>query len=248
MNAEEPPIIPEGCGGNAAPYVLGALTEDEHGVFVAHMESCAVCREEVAALQLVTAALPASAPQVHAPSELKRRVMSSVHEDVRRREAAESARSGARSAGPGWRSAGRGWLRWRPALAVTAVAALAAVVIALVAIGSSTSGTGGGGRVIEAQVIPERASASLEVSGGGRAELKIAGMPQSAPGRVYEVWVKRAGGALPTDALFTVSSGGAATVAVPGGVDGVKEVMVTSEPKGGSRAPTTLPLIIARVS
>jgi anti-sigma-K factor RskA len=241
MNIEEPPILPEGCGGNAAPYVLGALIEEEYATFVRHMESCAVCREEVAALQVVTAALPASAPQVHAPPELKRQVMASVHEDVRGRRSAESSRA------TGERSRSHAWFSWRPALAVGAVAAVAAVVVALVAIGSSTSGSAGGTRVIQAQVIPERASASLNVS-GGRAELKIAGMPQSAPGRVYEVWVKRAGGPMPTDALFTVSSGGAATVAVPGGVSGVKEVMVTSEPKGGSRAPTTLPLIVARVS
>ena len=36
------------CGGNAAPYVLGALTEVEHDAFLAHLDTCAVCREEVA--------------------------------------------------------------------------------------------------------------------------------------------------------------------------------------------------------
>jgi hypothetical protein len=34
----------------------------------------------------------------------------------------------------------------------------------------------------------------------------------------------------------------------PGGVSGVREVMVTSEPRGGSRLPTTKPVIVARVS
>ena len=240
MSAEDPRIAPEGCGGNAAPYALGALTEEEHRAFVVHMQSCAVCREEVASLQVVTDALPASAPQVSAPRELKRRVMSSVHEDAQRRRAADSRSRG------GERSAARSRLSWRPAFAASALAA--AVVIALAVIAFTSSGTSGGGtRVIRAEVIPARASALLKVS-GGHAELKVADMPQTARGRVYEVWVKRSGGPLPTDALFTVARNGAATVAVPGGVRGVKEVMVTSEPQGGSSAPTTLPLIIAHVS
>jgi hypothetical protein len=65
---------------------------------------------------------------------------------------------------------------------------------------------------------------------------------------VYEVWIKRAGAPLPTDALFTVAADGAATVGVPGGVSGVREVLVTSEPRGGSRAPTSPVVIDARVS
>ena len=239
MSAEDPQIAPEGCGGNAAPYVLGALTEQEHRAFVVHMQSCAVCREEVASLQVVTDALPSSAPRVRAPADLKRRVMASVDEDARQRRAAESRSRGAE------RSAARSRPSWRPAFAASALAA--AAVIALAVIAFTSSGTSGGTRVIHAEVIPPRASALLKVS-GAHAELKVADMPQSAPGRVYEVWVKRSGGPLPTDALFTVASNGAATVAVPGGVHGVKEVMVTSEPRGGSSAPTTLPLIIAHVS
>ena len=45
-------------------------------------------------------------------------------------------------------------------------------------------------------------------------------MPQTAPRRVYEVWVKRSGAPQPTDALFTVTAAGDATVGVPGSVRG----------------------------
>ena len=72
-------------------------------------------------------------------------------------------------------------------------------------------------------------------------------MPQAAPQRVYEVWVKRAGPPRATDALFTVSRAGDATVAVPGGVAGVRTVLVTSEPRGGSSAPTSSPVIVANL-
>jgi hypothetical protein len=67
---------------------------------------------------------------------------------------------------------------------------------------------------------------------------------------VYEVWLKRSpsGRAIPTDALFTVDADGAASVGVPGSVNGIREVMVTAEPVGGSRVPTLPVLIAARLS
>jgi anti-sigma-K factor RskA len=237
MSAGEDHVDREGCGANAAPYVLGALSEAEHDAFRRHMESCAVCREEVGALQVVAAALPAAAPQVSAPAQLKRRVMSSVREDARRRsQPSDRARPS--------RSASR---RWRPAVAAVALAAVvAALAIALVPGGSGGSDGSGGTRVIRADVSIPRASAVLHLS-GGRAQLTVASMPQAARGHVYQVWVKRSAGPQPTDALFTVTSHGAASVGVPGSVDGVREVMVTSEPLGGSRAPTSAPVIVARL-
>jgi anti-sigma-K factor RskA len=234
MRAGEGPIDRHDCAGNAAPYVLGALAEPEHDAFRAHMESCVVCREEVASLQVVAASLPATAPRVSAPPQLKRRVMSSVREDARRRRS-ELAPQRPRDAAPAW-------LRRRPAVAAAAVAAIA-IVLAAVAL---VPGGGGGARVIRAEVLVPRASAALRVS-GARAQLTIAHMPQAATGRVYQVWIKRTGAPQPTDALFDVTSGGSATVGVPGGVAGVRQVMVTSEPRGGSRAPTSAPVIVAQV-
>ncbi len=226
---------PAGCGGNAAPYALGALTDEEHGAFRAHMERCAVCREEVASLQVLAAALGEAAPQVRAPAQLKRSVMSEVHADANRRTSSESERI--------THTRGAPRMRWWPALA-SAVIVAAAIALALVAI---VPGAGGGTRVITAQVTPAHAHATLRVS-GGHGQLRIAGMPQSPPGHVYQLWIKRSGGPLPTDALFTVAAGGTATVGVPGSVNGVKEVMVTAEPLGGSPAPTSTPVIVARVS
>jgi hypothetical protein len=260
----------DGCGGNAAPYVLGALTEHEHEAFSRHVKSCAVCREEVASLQVVADALPATAPQLRASPELKRRVMASVREDARRsgahnaddaqaartaREvrAARATRGPRRSSGESARARARGPFerlldgvrpRWHAGLAMGGVAA-AVVAIAIVAL---SSGSGGAGtRVIDAQVLVAHGRASLSVS-GGHAQLSVADMPQPGAGRVYEVWRERSGTPQPTDALFSVTTGGDATVSVPGGVSGVREVLVTSEPDGGSRVPTRSPVIVARVS
>jgi anti-sigma-K factor RskA len=225
-----------GCGEDAAaPYVLGALTEPEHAAFVEHLRTCSSCREEVAALQSVANALPAAVPQLHAPDHLRGRVMATVQTEA-----------GLRNP-----DAGRAVLLRRPAqrapwrLALGGLAATAAIVaIVLLAV---RPGSGSATRVYHAQVsAAPGATATLRVN-DGHGTLQIARMPKTTPGHVYEVWLKRAGKPLPTDALFTVSSAGKATVAVPGDLNGVSVVMVTAEPDGGSSAPTSAPVIVANV-
>jgi anti-sigma-K factor RskA len=226
-----------GCKGNAAPYVLGALPESEHEDFIRHMEACAVCREEVAALETVAAALPGAAPQLRAPAEIKARVMAEVREDARRQAAAQAASERPARARPRW--------AWRPVLAAPLAAALA--VIAVVVVVASGGSGGPATRVIRAEVTAPGASAYVRIS-DEHADLTVSKFPPTPRGRVYEVWLKRSGSPEATDALFTVTSRGEATVVVPGSVRGVKAVMVTSEPLGGSTVPTTAPSIIAHLS
>ena len=231
-----PPDDASECGLNAAPYVLGALPPEEYESFSTHLQSCAICREEVAALQIVADALPAVAPQIQAPAHLKDEIMASVRED-----ALQERRPEPRRARSGWPAS----LSWRPGAAIAGVAVLAAAVLAIVL--APGGGAPASERVIMAQVLAPRATASVRVH-GARAELRIAGMPQTPPGRVYEVWVKRNGAAQPTDALFTVTTNGSATVGVPGSISGVKVIMVTSEPLGGSRVPSSPPVIVAKLA
>jgi hypothetical protein len=97
--------------------------------------------------------------------------------------------------------------------------------------------------------MPPRAAGGIRASLtplGSRAELSVSGMPQPPIGEVYEVWLMNAGQAKPqpTDALFNVTNAGTATVDVPrGATSGVREVLVTSEPLGGSQTPTGAPLL-----
>ncbi len=232
MSADQ---IHDGFAEDCAAFVLGALPKPEHDAFAAHLETCAVCRAEVASLERVASVLPAAVPHVPAPEELKDRVMATVDRDaslrdpLRGRHTAEPRRA---------RPSRRGSRTWLGALA--AGAAVTAAVIVAVAGSGGTAPT----RIVRAQVTVPQANVSVKVS-GGHAELDVAGMPATAPNHVYEVWVKRAGGAEPTNALFRVSSSGAATVGVPGSIAGVKQIMVTAEPNGGSRVPTTKPVIVA---
>jgi anti-sigma-K factor RskA len=241
VSAQDPRSGYTGCGEDAAAYVLGALTEQEATAFAAHLRECGRCREEVAALQPVADALPATVAQRSAPPELRGRVLGTVRAEAELRDAsaargAPSARRRARRLWSDSASRGRG----------LALGALAAAVLAALAVLALSGGGGSGTKVVSAQVSIPTARASLHVS-GGRGQLQVEGMPQTPPGRVYEVWVEKAGAAQPTDALFSVTSAGRASVGVPGSLDGVTAVMVTAEPKGGSPHPTRPPVIVARL-
>ena len=113
------------CGGDAAAYVLGALDAGEAEAFRAHMATCIICRDEVAALQRVADALPMAAPQYEAPSGLRRRVLADVRAQARDRPSPQRPRSprirlprpGARGSTRGRARAGRSsaWSSWLPA-------------------------------------------------------------------------------------------------------------------------------------
>jgi anti-sigma-K factor RskA len=221
----------------AASYLLGALPEPERAEFEAHLEGCPACREELGELRVAAEALPVAAPPMRPPPALKTRIMAEVE-----REAA--LLQGARE--PDERPRRRfAWPRF--ALPMPAVAALACAAL-LIGLGAGALLFGGsGGQTVHFQRaagLTANASAELDVSGGS-AVLVARGLPEPAAGHVYQVWLQRAGQAPePTAALFTPRSDGTATANV-GDVDGIDKVMVSSEPRGGSPAPTSAPILIA---
>ncbi|HEX3909993.1 MAG TPA: anti-sigma factor [Solirubrobacteraceae bacterium] len=225
---------------DAAPYVLGALEENELRSYREHLADCALCRLEVAELQSVVDELAGSAPPVHAPAALRERVLASV------RSQAEVLSAAGHEADRPQRSARRRQMpRFALAGATAFAAAVAAVVVILLSGGSSTTSE----RVITGQATGAARGAEVALhQRDGRAELLLSRMPQPGAGRIYEVWVVRSGVPRPTDALFGVSSSGAGAVDIPGSLHGVKQVLVTSEPLGGSQAPTRAPVIAVALS
>jgi hypothetical protein len=82
----------------------------------------------------------------------------------------------------------------------------------------------------------------------GHATLAADHLPQPPKGRVYEVWLKpRDGKALATSSLFVPRADGTAEVAVPAAAAAMDLVMVNTEPPGGSPAPTTAPVLTAKM-
>lgn len=220
-------------GDDAAAYVLGALEPAEAEQFRAHLDECSVCRAEVAALEQTAGALPMAAPQQPVPGAVRRRVLREVRAESRGRLTAGQRIPPRPSIG-----------RARGAL----LAAGAAAAIALAVLGGIQLSSGSTTRVIRAQVSGISGSAQLRLS-GGRGELVVRGLSPPPPGKIYEVWLQRARGApLPTSALFSVTTSGAGFVGVPGDLNRFREVLVTPEPAGGSRAPTHTPVIVVRLS
>ncbi|MDQ6745398.1 MAG: anti-sigma factor [Actinomycetota bacterium] len=227
MSNREQTADRQDCGSDAAAYVLGALEPAEADSFSRHLDSCAVCRDEVESFRAVVDTLPLAAPPYRAPRLLKRRVMAEVQGGRRR-------------------PARRRWTLPRPALALGATAMAALVLVAVVAgsLSSSVDRT----RLVHAGTSWARTSAVVRLS-GGHGELVVQRMPAPPFGEVYEVWVSRPKRRpAPTNALFSPTASGAAEVDVPGNLRGASQVMVTPEPAGGSRAPTHPPVLVAQLS
>jgi len=219
---------------DAAPYVLGALEDEER--YREHLAGCARCRSEVAEMQFVADNLPATVPPVRAPAAMLDRVLATVRSEAELLQAAGSEIDRPPKHRGRWRSPRVSLLGAGFAIAATVAVALA---IAL-NVGSATHT-----RVTSAQVAASirGAHASLRQS-GGRSELVVSGMPQPPAGHVYEVWLDRSSASpQPTNALFGVTNSGTASVNVPGSLHDVKEVLVTSEPQGGSLHPTSSPVL-----
>jgi anti-sigma-K factor RskA len=218
---------------DAAAYVLGALEHDELARYREHIEDCAQCRAEIAELQSVVDELPMSVPPESAPAALRARILADVRSEAELLNAAgHAADEPVKSTRP--------WYRRNDFMlgaGAAAAAGLATLIAVLIADGSSSNG--------KITVVPGHgvgAARTADVSlkqGNGRAELVVAHMPPPALGRIYEVWlVRKTGAPRPTNSLFSVTSGGSGEVDVPNSLQGVKEVLVTSEPAGGSQRPT----------
>lgn len=215
------------CGENTAAYVLGALEPAEADAFRAHIAECAACRDEVAAFEEITEALPANTGRSEVPRDLRRRVMREVRATPKTAPARRASSIRAPTRFP---------LAWGGALA----AGVAAVIVAIVLVGGGSSGT----RTVQASI----GSAELRIA-GGRGDLVVHRLPPLPAGRTYEMWVQRGNAApTPTGTLFSTRANGSANVGVPGSLSGVSRVMVTQEPAGGTPAPTSAPLIVAPVT
>lgn len=232
---------------DAGAYVLRALSDEERISFVAHLQECAICRAEVEELQVVADQLPMAAPQMVPPPDLRNRIMAVV----------ESEAALLRAAGPDadvvparpTKLRDRMW--WPSWLVSPGFAAALASCLLLVGLGAGIllEGDDGPGAVttLAAQKAPDGSQASVAVQ-DGRATLVVRNMPAAPTGRVYQVWLKRAGGLEPTHTLFTVRSDGRAKVEVDESIDGADELLVTAEPSGGSTVPTSAPILTATLS
>jgi hypothetical protein len=226
--------------------VLGALSEFELASYREHLDVCAECTAQVAALQPVADSLALGVEQVRAPERVRERLMAVVGGEAELLRAA--GHEADRPTAAPKRSGLRAWLSPAPALAA-GLALIAGLLIGALAINTGSSTARTRTQTIEALVSEPgyHASAALRRY-GSQIVLVVNGMPAPPPGRIYEVWVERGTHApQATDALFSVTRSGTGSVSVPGDLAHVSKVLVTSEPLGGSLHPTRPPVIVASV-
>jgi anti-sigma-K factor RskA len=226
--------------GQAAAYVLHALEHDEAERYSEHIARCAVCSASVADLQPIADSLPAAVPGMVASGALRERIMVGVRSEA---ELLNAAGAGADRPQPARRRA-RLRLR-RPQLLTAGTALVAGLLIGAIALNTGSSAPTVHLTTAKLASLPAGAHATLRQV-GAHAELVVSGVVQPPRGKIYELWLAGENGApRPTDALFGVTRSGSASVNVPGDLAGVRRVMVTAEPLGGSQHPTSAPIIVA---
>jgi hypothetical protein len=226
-------------------YVLDAIADpaEEHR-FGRHLRRCQACAAEVRGLREVTTSL-ALAAAAEPPPAMRERVMVAVRQT---RQVAPETEHRARS--------------WRPRLAPVLAAAAAVAIILAVAAGIRLASTQRQLSAAQAQAqaigavlsAPDARILSGRTTVGGVATVvvsaarrdlvvAVAGLRPLPDGRVYQLWLMgpprtRSAGLLPA-----AVRGHAGPVLATGLAAGDK-LGITIEPAGGTRQPTTSPLLV----
>jgi anti-sigma factor RsiW len=226
---------PEHLHEDVGAYLLGALADHERDAFEAHLADCASCRDELERLRPAAQALPRSVDPLQAPAGLKASLMEAVREEGGEAPAVNRPRRRLRLSLP----------RLSPALAalLLALGVGAGFGLAGVLEGDDTRSITATAQSREAA----RATGTLSVPGSGAdgAILHVSGLPPLEEG-VYQAWVQRGREVVPQP-TFEVGESGVGAVAVPDDLRDARAVMVTREPRGGSRAPTGPAIMVVRL-
>jgi anti-sigma-K factor RskA len=228
-------------------YVLGALPEEERLEFERYLMAHPDLQAEVEELGAVAGLLAFSPQEQEPPPELRHRIMATVE--------AEAARP---------RTSRRSWLAglWE-AVGVRdlALAAAAVLVIGLFSWSMLLQGEVRDlqGRVQDLQSQPQGpqmialgsggtkqgARAVLVTLEGDRAVLVAENMPPVPEGKTYQIWVIKDDTPQPSGLFEPRGDSIAAVVEHP--VEEADAVAVTVEPEGGSKKPTTDPILVGKV-
>jgi anti-sigma-K factor RskA len=229
-------------------FVLGALPDEERREFEEYLASHPERQAEIDELGAVAGLLALSPEEHEPPPELRRRIMDVVEDEAGSPRVEES----------------RSWLaRMRVSLGVRELALGAAT---LLVIGLFTWSMFLRGEVQDLQgrvkALQDRlqghqvvelagtgteqgARAELVTLEGDRAVLVVEDMPPVPEGKAYQIWVIEEDVPKPSGLFKPEQDSVAAVVEHP--LNGGDVIAVTVEPKGGSRKPTSEPVLAAKV-
>jgi anti-sigma-K factor RskA len=212
-----------------AAFLLGALEPGEAAELERHLAGCEECRTELEWLRPAVQLLPESVQRVEPPRELRGRLMEQVRSEA---EAPAPHRSRRWSIG--------GW-SLRPAAGLAALVLVVAAVAAY-AIGSGDSSDSGGAKTTTVVEGHSPGVVAEVVRDGGSGTLHLANLHQLPSDKVLQAWVERDGRVVSAKTLFVPNQDGTASATIDD-MEGVKTVMVTAEPRGGSVQPTSAPIV-----
>ncbi len=239
-------------------YVLGALPEEERLEFERYLATRPDLQAEVEELASVAGLLALSVREQEPAPELRRRIMDTVEaEAVHPAEAVHHHRASRRS----WLAG----LREVVGVRDLALAAAAVLVVGLFSWGMLLQGEvrdlqgrvqGLQGQVQDQSQAPQMIAlggpgseqgvrAELVTLEGDRAVLMAEDMPPAPEGKTYQIWVIK--GDTPQPSGLFESKGRSIAAVVEKPVEGADAVAVTVEPEGGSKAPTTEPMLVGEV-
>jgi anti-sigma-K factor RskA len=214
-------------------FAFGTLDANEADMVKQHLETCAACRQDLAAFESVVDALSLAAPSVDPSPQLKSRLFDRI----------ESSQAAEVTASPSWWQSVTGRFqeflagpRWQPALLLAAIA----IVVGAVYFWQQNRQVQPEQYALTATEAAPGAQGLIEVAANGRdATLSVSGLPLLSPEEQYQLWLivdgQRASGA-----VFSVAEDGTATVPI----DSERPLSefgafgITIEPAGGSPGPT----------
>ena len=210
-----------------AAFLLGALEPGEAAELERHLAGCEECRTELEWLRPAVQLLPESVERVEAPPQLRGRLMEQVRAE------ADGAPAPVRKR----RWSIEGW-SLRP------VAGLAALVLVVAAVAAFAVGSGDSGSSNATTVVTGHSPGVVAevVREGGTGTLHLANVHQLPSDKVLQAWVERDGQVVSAKTLFVPNQDGTASATIDD-MEGVKTVMVTAEPRGGSVQPTGDPIV-----
>jgi hypothetical protein len=224
-----------------AAYAIGALDPERVDDLRTHLEDCDRCQAELRWLAPAVQALPEAVERRSPPPALRERLMTEVRADAaaeskRARQEERRERAAERGGFGEWLSGLRiGGLTWKP------LAGMAAVVLVVAVIAGYAIGTGGSSSHTWERAQPNGIEAKV-IKEGERGELHLADVKQLPEGKVLEAWVMRGNTVEPVPALFAPDDEGNASTTIEDLKD-VSAVLVTREPAGGTKTPTTTPIV-----
>jgi anti-sigma-K factor RskA len=239
-------------------YAVDALDPVERGRFEQHLGRCASCEHEVRGMQ-ETATRLAIAVAAPPPAGLKAAVLTAAARTRQHPPVLDPGPEAAAPAGARHRHGGaRSRRRFRLAVPVAAVAAAAAIALG-VTVGVQQSRldqvrsqqhavtavlSAPDARIVSGRTALGGHTTMVVAASQGKMVFTAAGLPALAHARVYQLWLLTpAGGAIPNGLLPPASGGATATVITAGPPPG-DQVAVTVEPAGGSKQPTSKPIVV----